>query len=194
MTNTERWLPVVDWEGFYEVSDRGQVRSLDRRVPHRRGMMQLRGRPLVLGLSTSGYPDVILSRDGKAVTFAVHTLVLCAFAGPRPPDQEACHGPAGKLINHWPENLRWDTRGENNLDQVRDGTHAEARKTCCRRKHLLIAPNLTPSGLLLGRRDCLACSRGRAHIRRSKRYGHPVLELQVISDKYYAEIMGAAAA
>jgi hypothetical protein len=33
MSNTEHWRPIAGWEGFYEVSDRGRVRSLDTPTP-----------------------------------------------------------------------------------------------------------------------------------------------------------------
>jgi hypothetical protein len=36
---------------------------------------------------------------------------------------QARHGPAGKFVNHWPENLRWGTPAENMADKLRDGTH-----------------------------------------------------------------------
>lgn len=46
-TSDERWVPIEGYEGMYEVSDLGQVRSLDRVVPDRyRGQRRLRGRVL----------------------------------------------------------------------------------------------------------------------------------------------------
>jgi hypothetical protein len=48
-------------------------------------------------------------------------MVLEAFVGPRPPGKEACHGPEGHLDNSV-ANLRWDTRTNNILDAVREGS------------------------------------------------------------------------
>lgn len=67
-----------------------------------------------------GYPFVTLSRDGKPVKVAVHTLVLTAHDRPREAHEEARHGPGGKwdcrLVN-----LCWGSRVENIHDRVRDG-------------------------------------------------------------------------
>jgi len=119
----ERWLPVVGYEGLYEVSARGQVRSLDRTI--RQGALgYLRNYPgrLLAQACNGGYWKVTLSREGRARFVCVHRLVLEAFDGPCPPGQQALHGPAGRLVNYWPENLRWGTPTENQRDRRRDGT------------------------------------------------------------------------
>jgi len=120
---TERWLPVVGWEDLYEVSNRGQVRSLDRWKRGCGGSRYVqRGQPISQRPDNRGYLCVWLSRDGQRVLRRVHRLVLDAFAQPRPDGQQARHGPAGKLVNHWPENLCWGTPTENQMDRLRDGT------------------------------------------------------------------------
>lgn len=117
----ERWLPVVGWEGRYEVSDLGRVRSL----PHRTAT-GVRGGGLVRQvINQRGYCAVELKRshEGRSerATKQVHRLVLEAFVGPCPPGFEPCHGVNGKLDNRLSE-LRWDTPGANNgADKVRDG-------------------------------------------------------------------------
>lgn len=110
--HTERWLPVTEYEGLYEVSDLGRVRSLPRNTT--------RGKILSSSLS-NGYPAVTLFRNGKRKRWLVHRLVLAAFTGPCPPGQEARHGPGGKLDERL-ENLCYGTRSENHLDKRRDGT------------------------------------------------------------------------
>jgi HNH endonuclease/NUMOD4 motif-containing protein len=123
----ERWLPVVGYEGLYEVSDRGHVRGLDRmvRTGSRWGtesQRMQRGRILAFGSRGYGYWFVHLSRAGKASAFYVHRLVLEAFVGPCPEGMEALHGPGGRRDNRWPENLSWGTRSQNARDRTRDGT------------------------------------------------------------------------
>jgi NUMOD4 motif len=119
---TERWLPVAGYEGLYEVSDLGRVRSLTRTVQTRAGARVYKGRMLktYINAGTRGYPFVRLSRVGAQENCQVHALVLHAFAGPRPPGQETRHGPGGKtdasLVN-----LSYGTRSENLADRVRDG-------------------------------------------------------------------------
>lgn len=128
----ERWLPVADWEGWYEVSCRGRVRSVDRWVIHigdnRRRFC--RGRVLTPGL-VRGYPFVGLTRPGvKRYIVTVHILVLRAFAGPPKPGEHGLHGPGGKQDNRWPENLYYGTRERNmGPDRVRDGTDSRGERS-----------------------------------------------------------------
>jgi hypothetical protein len=119
-TGTERWKPVPDWEGLYEVSDLGRVRSLDRVVPTSRGSRRYRGRLLHPHIRSDGYPEVTLCNPGEQVKRMVHLLVLEAFVSACPEGQEALHGPAGKLDASLP-NLHWGTRSENIRDRLRDG-------------------------------------------------------------------------
>lgn len=76
------------------------------------------------GISPKGYPRVsILDSDGKVVTRYVHSLVLTAFVGPRPPGMEACHWDGDKTNNRI-GNLRWDTTKANAADGKRLDEHA----------------------------------------------------------------------
>lgn len=115
----ERWLPVVEYEGRYEVSDFGRVRSMprldDRKV--------LRGGHLMTPQTNSrGYVVIILrAAPAKPKLFKVHRLVLQAFVGPCPNGMEGCHGAFGNSDNSL-SNLSWDTKIKNSADKVRDGT------------------------------------------------------------------------
>lgn len=115
----EHWLPVVGWEGLYEVSDLGRVRSLPRRGAKRPRMYG--GKILEPYLSDQGYRTVALCYGGKQKTQKVHQLVAAAFLGLRPVGMETLHGPEGKLVNT-PVNLRYGTSAENTADMFRDGT------------------------------------------------------------------------
>ena len=83
---TERWRQVPGYEGHYEVSDRGRVRSLDRVAIRRDG----RTRPVAartLKLSVGAWPGstvAYLWRDGKRTELSVARLVYSAFVGPCP--------------------------------------------------------------------------------------------------------------
>lgn len=80
--NEPTWLPVIDFEGYYEVSGSGLVRSITRKGAGRRGV---KGRVLKQTPDDAGYMKVNLSKDGKTVTRRVHQLVLEAFDKPCPP-------------------------------------------------------------------------------------------------------------
>jgi hypothetical protein len=111
------WRPVVGYEGLYEVSDLGAVRSAGKRKGSRGGPL----RPAPTG-GASPRLCVVLHKNNVRKTRLVHHLVLEAFIGPRPsPEHEACHGPGGALDNRL-VNLRWGTPAQNQADRVRDGT------------------------------------------------------------------------
>lgn len=121
---SERWLPVPGFEGLYEVSDLGRVKSLPRQVKRGNlgGLWLMPGRMLKPYRSSNGYLTVNLCKDGVPTSMQVHRLVLLAFAGPCPPWLEARHGPGGPLDNRL-ANLSYGTSAENKRDKIRDGTH-----------------------------------------------------------------------
>jgi hypothetical protein len=128
---------VASYEGLYEVSYWGHVRSLSRLVggPHGPASRVFPGRLLEWYIRPDGYPEVQLSREGRAKKRFVHHVVLEAHVGPRPAGQEARHGPGGKL-RPWVINLCWGIREDNvGPDRVRDGQsnrgerHGNAKRT-----------------------------------------------------------------
>lgn len=162
MTHQEQWRPVVGYEGLYEVSDLGHVRSLDRTVrsPNRWGGVTEYRRPgRVLApkhktVGTHRYAIVTLSRDGVPTTRSVHVLVLEAWVSPRPAGAWGRHGPAG-LGDNGRVNLSWGTPAENAQDRIRDGNDAKKNATHCPWGHRLHTPNLVPDQEV---RRCRACA------------------------------------
>jgi hypothetical protein len=149
MTN-EQWLPIPGYEGAYEVSSHGRVKSYAREPG---------GRVLSGWIASNGYPTVSLSRplDGKRKR-TIHTLVALAFLGPRPTTNHlVCHYDGAKTNNHV-NNLRWATQSDNLRDAVRHGTHHWASKTHCPKGHPYSDEN---TYTYKGRRACRACNRPR---------------------------------
>lgn len=179
----ERWESIPGWEGLYEASDHGRVRSLHKRS---QAKQTPDGRILKAQTNKNGYAQVDLYKNGKRRMSYVHELVCLAFHGLRPDGMEVCHND-GNPANNRLENLRYDTTGENAYDRVRHGTHFQARKTHCKRGHLLEGANLRPYVARQGHRGCLACSRATIYL-----YKHPELRdrVQQLSDAYYEKIMG----
>jgi hypothetical protein len=156
------WRKVVGYEAYYEVSDEGIVRSLDRPFHHGRcGELIRRGKVLAQKADVEqGRLRVRLVDGAGHVRFcSVHRIELEAFVGACPPQQECCHGDGNFRNNHL-GNLRWDTRSANMFDRVRHGTHHSARKTHCKRRHEFTPENtyVFPNGY----RQCRICYRDRA--------------------------------
>lgn len=120
----EIWKPIDGYEGQYEVSDHGRVRSLI--YPTSAGTAT-RKKPRILtqrAPRADGYMTVTLL--GK--THFVHALVATAFISARPtPEHQCCHRDGDQSNNHW-TNLRWDTPAGNQQDRVRHGTDLRALK------------------------------------------------------------------
>lgn len=142
MIASGEWLPVPEWEDLYAVSDLGDVQSL------RSGSLM---KPQ---LHRKGYLLVKLSCNGTAKTKKIHTLVAAAFLGSCPDGQQVRHGDGDKT-NNARTNLSYGTPGENMLDQVRQGVHAEARRNTCDNGHEYTAENTRLAKN--GARICKAC-------------------------------------
>ena len=113
---------MTGFEGLYEVSNLGNVRSLDRTVPSRFGSMQRkRGRPMRPYTTRHGYPAVNLKDRGRARNVCVHRLVAESFIGPCPDGYEVAHND-GTRTNPRADNLRYDTRKGNHADKLTHGT------------------------------------------------------------------------
>ena len=162
----ENWLPIVGYEGYYEVSDRGSVRSVERTVTQqsRWGGWTSRTYPSQL-IRPQRRPDgrlvVSLSRDNRKRTRLIHILVLEAFICPRPQGMEGCHN-NDVFTDNRIGNLRWDTRSANERDKVRNGKHHHAKKTRCKRGHEFNAAN-TRIRKSDGGRECRSCERMRGN-------------------------------
>lgn len=152
----EEWRPVVGYEGIYEVSSLGRVKSLARTFAHPHGPKRIKARILKLILVKRGYYRVSLCGKGERQPSLVHQLVAEAFHGPKPtPAHEVCHND-GRPGNNAASNLRWDTHSENIRDTVRHGNHLWANRTHCPKNHPYTPENTYVNR---GKRNCRECDR-----------------------------------
>lgn len=122
----EQWLPVKDFEGAYEVSSKGRVRSLSRVMTRRDGKrLTINGRILDASPNGRGYPRVTLNCNGRCRWTHVHSLVAEAFLGPPPGDKGTGDGYTVNHIN----GCKTDNRAAN-LEYVTSRENiAHARRT-----------------------------------------------------------------
>lgn len=111
----EIWKAVPDYEGYYEVSSMGRVRSVDRTTPHPRNKtmaLPRKGRILRWEFDKYGYPVVTLSKNSRLRTFKIHCIVASAFI-PNPDNLPQIDHINSKKFDNRPENLRWCTTQQN---------------------------------------------------------------------------------
>lgn len=115
---TEMWKPIIGYEGLYEVSNMGRVRSLTRisNFRDRSGRINervIKGRTMRPQRQKSGYLHVGLSKDGNVTQYRVHRLVAAAFVDNPEGLYEVNHIDEDKTNNR-ADNLEWCDHKYNN--------------------------------------------------------------------------------
>lgn len=121
LTCVENWRDVPGWEGLYEVSDLGRIRSLARTVNQPKNGQHIYPSKVLSPIYRRGYQCATLTRSGVRTQVYVHRVVLKTFCGEPSAEQEACHNNGDRADNRL-SNLRWDTRRANMADKVKHGT------------------------------------------------------------------------
>lgn len=125
---TEEWLPIPGYEGYYEASSFGRVRSVDRVVAGKSNSIQNRpGHILTRRFDSKGYALVTLSKNGQSSSAKVSRLVAKAFL-PNPFNFPVVNHKDENKSNDAADNLEWCTYSYNS----RYGT-AIARRSAKRR-------------------------------------------------------------
>lgn len=120
----EIWKWIPDFEGLYQVSTWGRIRSVDRWVIYKDGSKRFyKGRILKPARDENGYLLVVLSRDGKRRNFRVHRLVAEAFI-PNPENKPEVNHLDENKENNYVSNLEWSTHKDNINWGTRNERHA----------------------------------------------------------------------
>lgn len=125
MTTKQEWRPISGYEGRYDISNDGEVRSWLQRGRHERST---EARILAQTVTPKGYRLVHLrSSASKGKSYSVHRLVLLAFVGPCPEGMEASHLNGDSADNRI-ENLAWESSKKNHARKKLHGTYQTGEK------------------------------------------------------------------
>lgn len=151
----ELWKPVAGYEGLYDVSTLGRVRSHPRIVDRKHGTARWPGKVLAPQKGSKGHYAVAMWRDKKQQTKFIHRLVAEAFL-PNPDNLPVVRHLNDIKEDNTLENLAWGTYADNAQDAIRNGRIPKREpQTHCLRGHLLSGLNLyiNPKGS----RACVTC-------------------------------------
>lgn len=112
MATDEIWKPIPGYEGYYDVSNRGRVRSLVRKSKY--GVLSERKTPRINSMSNRrGYYMTWLYKEGEGKHWLVHRLVALAFI-PNPNNLPFVNHKDENPKNNRFDNLEWCSRQYNN--------------------------------------------------------------------------------
>lgn len=114
MTNIQEiFIPIKGFEGLYEVSQLGRIKSVNRVSPHATsGFLTIKERVLKQGTGTNGYKYVVCRKDGNSFTLYIHRIVAIHFVDNDNNLPQVNHMD-GKKSNNCATNLEWCTQSEN---------------------------------------------------------------------------------
>ena len=117
----EVWKPIEEFKGLYEISNFGNVRSVDRYIEYSNGYSRFyKGKLKKTKLATNKYVLVGLNKDKKEYTRLVHRFVAKAFID-NPYNKHCVNHIDGNKLNNHVDNLEWCTHSENNTHAVQTG-------------------------------------------------------------------------
>jgi hypothetical protein len=118
------WKPIPDWEGSYEASDKGEIRSVDRIVYFSDGRVRAyKSKVLSQYTDMNRYRKTTLKKNGLDYRAHVHVLVCAAFFGRRPEGFVVRHKDGDNAHNAL-SNLAYGTYAENSHDTLLHGRRA----------------------------------------------------------------------
>lgn len=113
LDSNKKWKPVIGFEGLYEVSPEGEIKSVDHYVRCNSGQRLIKGRILKQCDRGNGYPFVTMGKNGKQYNVSTHRAVAMAFI-PNPNNYTEVNHIDCNPKNSNVKNLEWCNRTYNN--------------------------------------------------------------------------------
>lgn len=123
----EIWKDIKGYEGYYQVSNLGRVKSLNTRLKYRYGYRTRKGRILKPSISHKGYFKITLSKNNKSRNATIHRTVAQAFI-PNPENKPCTNHKNGIKTDNRVENLEWCTISENTQHAYDTGLKVTSEK------------------------------------------------------------------
>lgn len=180
----EIWKEVVGYESYYQVSDYGNVRSVNRVVPNGfGGEMRVKGMSINSRMGAN-YINITLTKNGKKNTFNVHRLVAIAFL-PNPNNLPYVNHIDGNKLNNCDDNLEWSTEVHNSNHSYNMGLSASgssshyakvSERTVAEIIHINNTTNLTYAiiGQVFG-----VCAESVSNMCRGKSWNRPLVRKEI---------------
>ena len=130
-TEYEIWEDIEGYVGYYQISNFGRVRSLDRKVPYKTNGRFVKGKILTTWLNNDGYVRVTLCTNGKNKHFTTSRLVASAFI-PNPDMLPEVNHKDFNTKNNRVSNLEWCTQ-EYNIEYSMKFNNVPRKKTVHRK-------------------------------------------------------------
>jgi hypothetical protein len=160
---SNKWIPLKNYEGYYEINEAGEVRSLHKRNMH--GIIEQH-------IDRGGYYALQLSKHAITTTHLVHRLLAETYI-PNPDNKRCINHRNGNKLNNGLSNLEWVTHSENTIHAYSLGlcnTESRCKKvinTCTQRLYKSIKeaavdlgiPYSTCKNMLNGNRNNQSCLR-----------------------------------
>lgn len=116
----EIWKDVIGYEGLYQVSNLGKMRSLDRYINNNSRIQFIKGQNIKTSKGTRGYVMVHISKNSRKKYASVHRLVAKAFI-PNQENKPYINHINGVKTDCMADNLEWCTLKENQQHAIRTG-------------------------------------------------------------------------
>lgn len=159
----EKWRDIVNYEGFYQVSNFARIKSFYK------GKVKI----LKLALSSKGHLRAHLYKDGKTKLLFVHVLVAKAFI-PNPENKPCVNHKDGNKQNNSIDNLEWVTQSEN----VKHAYETGLKKSGCEHCRAVLKPEQVREI----RRDCIPRNLERGFTAFARKFN---VTAETIRDTYY---------